>query len=140
MRASSPWTLSSPLLFLLSWPTRDQSESNHMAQFQDQSRSPIAWTNARVLPFQILLRCARRQVTSPLAEVWTSSSSTSLSVGHHPTRSRRRGCMVTQAALRVPAHACRHAMTADHACRHRTQVNLLVPDATYNRVSVSLCL
>ena len=50
MRASSPWTLSSPLLFLFSWPTRDQSQSPITwpnLKTRDQSQSPNTWTNLK---------------------------------------------------------------------------------------------
>ena len=76
---------------LYSFFSLGQLRTNHRVQ----SHSPISRPNTesnhvdQSLPFQMLLRCARRQVTSPLAEAWTSS--TSLSVGHHPTRSCRRG-------------------------------------------------
>ena len=91
---------------LFSWPTRDQSQS------------PVTWTNLRVLPFQILGDVHDGKLLHPFAEAWTSSIS--LSVGHHPPPPPPPAVtdeVAPQAALLAPAQVCRHAMTADHACR-----------------------
>ena len=86
-----PWTLSSPLQFLFSWPTGPVS--NHMAQSQGPS-----FSNTAVM--------CKTQVTSPLAEAWTSS--TSLSVGHHPTRSHRQVDYSGRLARTCPGMPARH--------------------------------
>ena len=98
------------------------TESNHVDQSQDPSFSNTA------------AMCKTVSYFTPCCSVNFLHLSVCGSSPHQKSQTR----FITQAVLHVSAQACRHAMTADHACHHRTQVNLLASDATHNRVSVSL--